>query len=101
MTGTRREALVPETPTLAELGLGEVGYHLWYGLFAPAETPKPIQARLHTEVLKVLADPAIRDKLIAAGIEPATSTPAELSARIRDDRARWAPVLKASGAALN
>ena len=101
VTGTRRETLVPETPTLAELGLGEVGYHLWYGLFTPAETPKPVQARLHTEVVRALAEPATRDKLIAAGIEPATSTPSELTARIREDRARWAPVLKASGAALN
>ncbi len=101
VTGTKREALVPETPTLAELGLGEVGYHVWYGLFIPAETPKPIQARLYTEVVKALAEPATRDKLIAAGIEPATSTPAELSARIRDDRVRWAPAVKASGTALN
>ncbi|MSQ70064.1 MAG: tripartite tricarboxylate transporter substrate binding protein [Betaproteobacteria bacterium] len=101
VTGARRETLVPETPTLAELGLGEYGYHAWYGLFTPAETPKTVQARLHAEVVKALNEPATRDKLVAAGIEPATSTPAELSARIRDDRTRWAAVLKATGAALN
>ena len=101
VTGTRREALVPDTPTLAELGLSEVGYHLWYGLFAPAETPKSIQSRIHTEVVKVLNDPSVRAKLIAAGIEPATSSPEDLALRIREDRARWLPVLKASGAALN
>ena len=101
VTGTRREALVPDTPTLAELGLSEVGYHLWYGLFAPAETPKSIQLRIHTEVVKVLSDPSVRAKLIAAGIEPATSSPEDLALRIREDRARWLPVLKASGAALN
>ncbi len=101
VTGTRREALVPDTPTLAELGLSEVGYHLWYGLFAPAETPKNIQSRIHTEVVKVLNDPSVRAKLIAAGIEPATSSPEDLALRIREDRARWLPVLKASGAALN
>jgi tripartite-type tricarboxylate transporter receptor subunit TctC len=101
VTGTRREALVPDTPTLAELGLAEVGYHLWYGLFAPAETPKSIQSRIHTEVVKVLTDPNVRNKLVAAGIEPATSSAEELASRIREDRARWVPVLKASGAALN
>lgn len=101
VTGIRREALVPSTPTLAELGLSEVGYHLWYGLFTQTDTPKAIQSRIYSEVLKVLNDSTIRAKLVSAGIEPNTSSPDELLARIRDDRARWLPLLKSGAVTVN
>jgi tripartite-type tricarboxylate transporter receptor subunit TctC len=101
VTGSKRENLVPDVPTLAELGFAEATNYFWYGLFAPAQTPKVVQDRLHAETVKILADPAVREKFMGAGIEPATSTPAELAAQIRSERAKWAGVVKAAGIKVN
>lgn len=101
VTGTRREAIAADTPTLAELNLSEVGSYLWYAMFVPSATPPPIQERLRVELFKVLNDAPTRQKLLAAGIEPATSTPEELALRIRNERAKWARVIKSAGIVLN
>jgi tripartite-type tricarboxylate transporter receptor subunit TctC len=101
VTGTRRAMLVPETPTLAELGLGEAGTSIWYGAFVPARTPRAIQERLHREFVKALLDPATRQRLVEADLEPATSTPEELREKVRADRQRWRSVLESARIVLD
>jgi len=70
---------------------------VWLGLVAPKGTPAPIVDKLHAEVAKILADPAIKSKADASGLYPATSTPAEFSAFIRKEAGRWSTVVKGSG----
>jgi tripartite-type tricarboxylate transporter receptor subunit TctC len=92
-----RSALVPTVPTLAESGLTGVSVDLWYGLLAPARTPRPVVDRLNAAVLKILAEPAVRARLLELNSEPATSSPEEFSALIRADIAKYAKVVKAAG----
>lgn len=70
VTGARRSPLLPNVPTMAEAGLPQLQVSAWYGLYAPAATPKPIQERLHKEVSAILAMPDTIRKLEAAGAEP-------------------------------
>lgn len=100
VTGTGREAPSPDSPSLAELGFPEFTYRLWYGLVAPAGTPKPIVDKLHMEVGKALGDPETRQRLVTAGLEPSTSTPAELAAMIKRDLEKWGAVIKSAGIKL-
>ena len=100
VTGTKREAPAPDTPTLAELGYPELGYQLWFGLFAPAGTPRPVLDKLHAEAGKALNDPEVRRRLILAGVDPAPSTPEQLAARIKGELEKWGKVIKAAGIRL-
>jgi tripartite-type tricarboxylate transporter receptor subunit TctC len=87
----------PDVPTIqaALPGMDEIS--VWLGLVAPNGTPAPIIDKLHAEVAKVLADPAIKAKSDAAGLFPVTSTPAEFSAFIRKEAERWSAVVKETG----
>ncbi len=101
VTSKQRADIVPDVPTLAELGMEDVGYDLWYGFFVPAATPAPIQALVLTEIHRVLNEPAVRKKLLDAGMTPAPSSPGELAARIQTDRAKWKRVVRSAGIPLN
>ncbi len=94
--GTRRSAVIPDTPTVAET---VPGFELvtWYGIFAPARTPDAIVKRLNAEIAKVLADPEANERLAAQGLEPVTMTPAELRRYTEADVSRWARLIKAAG----
>jgi tripartite-type tricarboxylate transporter receptor subunit TctC len=70
----------------------------WYGLMAPAGTPDAVVARLHKETLAVLALPEVKEFFAKQGADVVTSTPAEFAATIRSERARWAEVIRTSGA---
>jgi tripartite-type tricarboxylate transporter receptor subunit TctC len=88
----------PDLPTLAAatgVDLGDLT--VWLGLVAPRGTPQPIIDKLAGEVAKIYADPAVKTKTDAAGISPVASTPAEFASFIRQEAARWPPVVKASG----
>lgn len=100
VTGTHREAPAPDTPTLAELGYPDLGYQLWFGLFAPAGTPRPVLDKLYAEVGKALTDPEARQRLISSGVDPAPSTPEQLGAMIKGDLEKWGRVIKAAGIKL-
>ena len=97
VTGPKRDALLPDTPTLREVGLGSLETLSWVGLFAPAGTPQAVVARLNAESVKALADPALRARLAKLGFEPVAGMPETLAAQIKSDIARWAPVVKAAG----
>jgi tripartite-type tricarboxylate transporter receptor subunit TctC len=100
VTGSARDANAPDSPTLAEIGKPELTYRLWFGMFAPAATPKPILQRLNAEFVKVLADPVIRQRLISAGTEPMSSTAEEMDRIVKDDLAKWSKLVKAAGIKL-
>lgn len=96
----KRTRLAPDLPTLNETLPGFFA-NSWYGLFAPAGTPKAIVDRIAAEGAKVLASPELAERLAGQGAEPAPSTPAELSKLLQDDLKRWAAIVKASGATVD
>jgi tripartite-type tricarboxylate transporter receptor subunit TctC len=96
VTGAKRTALWPELPTVAESGFPGYQVDVWYGLVAPAKTPRAIIERLHREGAAVLAMPEVREQLASAGLEPAPSTPAELAAVLAADVERYAKLIRAA-----
>jgi tripartite-type tricarboxylate transporter receptor subunit TctC len=90
----RRIAAAPEVPTMDEAGVP--GYEAigWFGVVAPANTPADIVSRLNREIASALAVPEVRERSIAAGAEPAASTPQEFAAMIREETRKWAQVIK-------
>lgn len=101
VTGGTRSAATPEFPTMEEAGVPGFVVESWYGLFAPKGTPPAILARLHTEVLAVLAKPEVREFFAKQGADVVTATPAAFAAQIRSETTRWAEVIKATGAAVD
>ena len=85
---------MPEVPTIAESGVPGYEASAWYGLFAPAGTPKEIVAGLQREVAVALKEPQTRDKLLSLGAEPIGSTPAEFAAFVRNEYDKWGKVVK-------
>jgi tripartite-type tricarboxylate transporter receptor subunit TctC len=100
VTGSAREAPVPDTPSLAELGHPDLTYRQWLGLYVPAGVPKAIMERLIAETAKALNDADLRQRFAAAGIEPAPSTPEEMAATVRRDQEKWSKVIKSAGIKL-
>jgi tripartite-type tricarboxylate transporter receptor subunit TctC len=95
--GNHRSTLAPDVPTLAELGYPGVLAELWYGMLAPAATPREIVARVHDDMTKALALAEVKSALAAQGMEVAPSSPDEMAALMRRDAARWAAVVKRQG----
>ena len=100
ITTAQRSSLVPGVPTLKENGV-DVECDAWNGIIAPAGTPPAVVARLHDEIVAVLAMPDIREKLTTQAMEAIPSTPAQFRARIEADIARWSPVIKAANIKVN
>lgn len=101
VTGAKRSPLLPEVPTAQEAGLKGFDVSIWFAVLAPAGTPAPIVERLNREVVAVMASDDMHKRMQADGAEARTSTPAELAELIRQDTAKWAPVVKSSGASLD
>lgn len=95
VTSVKRSRLLPELPAIAETlpGYGASG---WYGLLAPAGTPKDVLARLNTEAVRALRSPDVADKLSSQGAEPAPGSPEEFTAFIRSEIEKWTKVVKAA-----
>jgi len=98
VTGPKRSGALPETGTISEQGFPGVEATAWYGIMAPAGTPKAAIARLHGEIVRALALPDVKAKLEGLGFEIVGSSPAELAAYQRTEIRKWAKVVKASGA---
>ncbi len=95
--GAKRSAVMPEVPTIAESGFPGFEATGWFGLLAPAGTPKPVIARIYAETTDMLRTPAIRDRLQHAGFDLVGSTPDQFAAYIRSEIAKWSKVVKAAG----
>jgi len=98
VTSLKRSPAAPEIPTIAEQGLPGFDAVSWFALFAPAGTPRAFIDRLQAEVKKILASPDVAAKLAEAGLDAVGSTPDELAAYQRAEIAKWAKVVKDSGA---
>ena len=99
--GAKRTLASPDLPTVAESGVAGYAASLWYGLLAPARTPREIVMRLNGEVLKVLALNEVRERLAGQGVDAYTSSPEEFAGLIAADLEKWARVVKISGAQID
>ena len=96
-TGKQRAPSLPDAPTIAEAGYPGAGMLIWYGIVAPGATPRPVIAKLHAEINKAMKLADVRERFIALGADPVTSTPEEFSALIRDEYARWSKLIREAG----
>ena len=96
-TGAKRSPLTPDVPTFTEQGFAALEGSGWQAFHTVAGTPKPAIERLAAAIAQALRVPQVVDRLQALGLEPVGGTPDELAARIAEDTARWAPIVKASG----
>ena len=97
VASAERSPIYPEAMTLREQGLSNVVASGWYGFMAPAAVPKPIVDRLQAEVIRVLADPDVKQKLIAQGLEARPGTATEFDKFIDDETRKWGEVIRAAG----
>ena len=96
-TGAKRTPAAPDIPTIAESGIPGYEVATFYGVSAPAKTPRPIVDRLHGELVKVLNAPDIRQKLQDLGADPVGNTPEQYTAFMQAEIAKWTKVIKAAG----
>jgi len=101
VTTANRSPLVPDLPTMAEAGLPGFDISTWYGFFAPAGTPPAIVAKWSADVAKILNAPDVRAKIVADGAEPAPNTPEQFAQFIAREQAKYARIIKASGAKVD
>ncbi len=100
-TGVARSPLLPEVPTLAEAGYKDYSAYVWMGLLAPKGTPPAIVAQLQRELKATLATPEVTSFMNEAGIEVVGSTPAQMDSYFREERDRWARIVKQTGAKID
>jgi tripartite-type tricarboxylate transporter receptor subunit TctC len=101
VTTAVRSSIAPDVPTLAEAGLAGYEVGSWQGVFAPAGTPPEIVKRLNAEIVKIINSPDVREKLVGLGAEPAPNTSEEFAALVKAEVAKWADVVKKSGAKVD
>jgi len=100
ITSIKRSALAPDLPTMAESGFPGFEAVPWFGLMAPAATPKDVVEKLHGETAKTLTLPEVRKKFDELGLEPVGNAPAEFTAIIKKEMPEWAKVIKDAGIKL-
>ncbi len=96
-----RSAALPDVPTLAEEGFADFRVSVWYGIMAPAATPKVVVAQLNREIVAALASPAMSERLLAMSLKPLPGTPQQFASFFADEMTRWARVVKTSGAKVD
>jgi tripartite-type tricarboxylate transporter receptor subunit TctC len=101
VTTAKRSPLLPDVPTIAESGVEGYAAQTWFGVFAPAGTPKDIVAKLNAEINKALRAPELMEHLRLEGADAIGGTPEEFRAFVRGEIERWAPVVKAAGVKAN
>jgi tripartite-type tricarboxylate transporter receptor subunit TctC len=101
VTGLKRSASLPDVPTLNEAGVPGYEVTAWTGIIAPAHLPRPVLERLNAAVNAAIAEPAVKERLAQMGSEGGGGTPEEYAELIRRDSAKWAEVIKRSGARID
>jgi tripartite-type tricarboxylate transporter receptor subunit TctC len=97
LTASKRSLTLPEVPTMIESGFPGFDVVIWYGMLAPTGTPPDLIARLNTEVIRIFALPAVRERWAAQDFEIATTTPSDFGAYIKRELAQWAKVVHEAG----
>ena len=100
VTSAKRSSSLPDVPTVAEQGFRDFDVTTWYGVFAPAGTPKDIVNTLNAEVNKLLATPEMKDAIHAQGAEPQAMTPEQFGALLKADHQKWRGIVQGSGVTL-
>ena len=95
-TGAKRPGIVSDVPTMIESGIKDYVVNTWMGFATPAGVPEPVVARLHAELVKILNQPDVRDRIVNDGSEPVGNTPAEFSQVIASDLQKWGAVVRAN-----
>ena len=101
VTGARRSPLLPDVPTLAEIGLPEAQATSWGAVMAPGGTPAPIVLRVNAAIRDALAQPTVRERLAAAGADGVSSSPDDLATLLREESAKWARVVREARITVN
>jgi tripartite-type tricarboxylate transporter receptor subunit TctC len=101
VASSKRSAQLPEVPTIGEAGVPGFEAENWFGMFAPAQTPKPIIARLNEALVKVVRSPEIQKQFAALGADAVGNSPEEFAAFVRRDMEKYAKVVRVSGAKLD
>ena len=96
-SGAKRSESAPQVPTIAESGVSGYEFTSWNGVHVPANTPKAVIRRIQAELVKVVAVPDVRERMVSLGMEVAGSTPEELGALVKSDIAKWSKVIKEAG----
>jgi tripartite-type tricarboxylate transporter receptor subunit TctC len=94
VTTSKRSTALPEVPTLAESGLKDFDLGTWFGVLAPAGTPKDIVTRLNAEMVKIINTPDFRKRMTEVGAEPIGNSPTEMAKQIKDDTDKYAKLVK-------
>ncbi len=100
VTTAQRNPQLPDVPTISEAGIPGYEVTIWYALFAPGRTPRPIIARLHAETAKALNTAELKDRLTLQGLDVASSTPEALMAFVQSETAKWTKVARDAGIQL-
>jgi len=98
VTSLRRSNGVPDLPTIAESGFPGFDASSWFGLVGPAGLPREITLKIQGEIARILKEPVMRDKFVQQGADPVGNTPEEFGQYMRDETAKWAKIVKSSGA---
>ena len=101
ISSAKRSAVAPDLPTVAESGIPGFEVIGWFGWLAPAKTPQPIVTRLNRELVHILEDKAMHERLVGLGSDPAPMTPQQFAAFIRSEHDKWAAVIKKAGIRLD
>ena len=101
VTGLRRFSELPEIPTVSEAGVPGYVVNGWYGILAPAGTPRDIINKLNAEIAKVVQHPATKERYASVGVEPVTSSPQEFGAFLKSEIEKWSRVIKSAGVRLD
>ena len=96
VTSKSRSQMLPEVPTMAEAGHPDIEGDSWVGVLVPAETPRDIITSLHREIVKIIAQPDMKERLVTLGFEHVGSTPEEFTERIRVEIGTWGKVIQAA-----
>ena len=97
VTTAKRTQALPEVPAISEAGLPGYESTQWFGILAPAATPRPVIDRLNQEIVRIMQAPAMKERLNGQGMEVVTGTPEQFGAHIRAETEKWAKVIKAMG----
>lgn len=97
VSSSQRDPRVPDVPTTVEAGFPNSEYNFWFGVFAPAKTPRDIVDRLHNETAKALSDPGVRDKVSKLGVQAMPMTPTQFAEYVRKELAQNGELVKAAG----